>query len=127
MYYIVRAKFQVSSIIPTSFRQGVGGKFYPQNEPSKKPAQIRVNIDITISMCTTSIFSSDMKITSYFNISISINIITYSAFNRVFKIFVIALSHYKFFVKIFFDIGTINTVLTFFDHTFNEIVNDIFT
>ena len=43
----LRAKFDVSSVILTGFTQGGGGNFAPphtlQNEPLKKPTQIRIN------------------------------------------------------------------------------------
>ena len=86
---------------------------------------IYLKFDITISMCRgASIFSSDVTMMSYFNITINISIITNLAFSRVLKIFIILFSHCKFFVKILFHHFT--TVLAFFNHAINKIVN-IFT
>ena len=50
MRVYLRAKFEVSSIILTSFRQGGGGVILPplppQPQTSKKSAQIRVKISV---------------------------------------------------------------------------------
>ena len=62
--------------------------------------------DITISMCRTSIFSSDTTIISYFNLVINIIIATDLTFTRLVKI---------------------SLSFPFFDHTINKIVNYIFT
>ena len=76
-------------------------------------------------MCRTSLFSSDMTIISYFNITFIINIITNLTFSRAFKIFIIFFSHHKFFVKIIFH--NISITLTLFDHIINKITNSFFT
>ena len=67
------AKFEVSSIILTGFRQG-GGLFYPspsppQNEPIKSPTRLGLKIVISINMQThpfavTSLPSFVFKVTS---------------------------------------------------------------
>ena len=47
MYLYLLTKFQVSSIILTSFRQGVILTPLPlQNEPLKSPPRLRLNIEI---------------------------------------------------------------------------------
>ena len=79
---------------------------------------------ITIYMCRSSIFSSDMTMISYFNININISIITDPTFSRVLKIFIIFFSHHKFSVKMFFH--HITGIFTFFNHAANKIVNSIF-
>ena len=76
-------------------------------------------------MCRTSLFSSDMTIISYFNITFIINIIANLTFSRAFKIFIIFFSHHKFFVKIIFH--NISITLTLFDHIINKITNSFFT
>ena len=68
-------------------------------------------IDIAISMCKTSIFSSDMTMISYFNITINIIIIANPTFSRVLKIFIIFSGHHKFFVKMFFFVTSLQYLL----------------
>ena len=51
MCVYVRAKFEVSSIILTSFRQGEGGNFnplLPQNKPLKSPPRLGLKQTITV-------------------------------------------------------------------------------
>ena len=86
---------------------------------------IQFKIDITISECRASIFSSDMTMIFYFNIIINIIIIADPTFNRVLKIFIVLCSHRKFFVKMLFH--HVIAISTFFDHSINKIVNCIFT
>ena len=85
---------------------------------------IEFKFDITVFMCGTSIFYSDMTIISYFNFVFNI-VITNPTFSRVLKILIIFFSHYKFFVKIFFH--NISTTITFFNHIIIKIANSIFT
>ena len=89
----------------------------------EKSGDSRKNWETWTICCRTSIFSSDIKMISYFNIII--NIIMDPALSRVPIIFIVFFSHHKFFVKIFFHHFT--TIFTFFDHVSNKIVNSIFT
>ena len=83
------------------------------------------DIDITISMRRASIFSSDMTMIFYCNITINIVIITGPTFSGVLKILIIIFSYYKFYVKMFFH--HITTIFTFFNRTANKhVVNSIF-
>ena len=75
-------------------------------------------------MFIASIFSSDITMISYFNTTVNIIILTDQTFNRVLEIFIILFGHYKFFIKFYFYF---TTVLIFFDHIINKIVNSILT
>ena len=83
---------------------------------------IQFKIDITISMYRTSIFSNDMTIISYFNIILNIIIITNPTFSRALKIFIAFFSHRK----LKYVLYHVTAIFTFFDHTTNKIVNNIF-
>ena len=51
MCVYLRAKFEVSSIILTNFRQGGRGNFSPlppKNEPLKSPLRLRLNVNVVI-------------------------------------------------------------------------------
>ena len=65
------------------------------------------------------------RLISHFNISINITIILDPKFSSVLKIFIILISHYKSFIKMFFH--HITSIFTFFDYTADKIVNTIFT
>ena len=86
---------------------------------------IYFNINITVFMCRSSIFSSDMTMISYLNIIINIIIIPNSRFSRYLKILIAFFSHYKFFVKMLFHHAT--AVFTFFDYIINKIADYIFS
>ena len=84
-----------------------------------------------MSMRRASIFSSDMTMISYFNISINISVTTNPTFRRVLKMFIVFFSRHKFFVKIFFHhFTTVHhmtslhfTSLNFFDYIISKNVN----
>ena len=57
---------------------------------------------ISLSSSAVFLFSSDITKTSYFNITINIIIVTDLIFGRIFEIFIVFFSYYKFFVKVFF-------------------------
>ena len=57
---------------------------------------------ISLNSSAVFLFSSDITKTSYFNITINIIIVTDLIFGRIFEIFIVFFSYYKFFVKVFF-------------------------
>ena len=60
---------------------------------------------ISLNSSAVFLFSSDITKTSYFNITINIIIVTDLIFGRIFEIFIVFFSYYKFFVKVFFIIS----------------------
>ena len=62
---------------------------------------IQLNIDITVSMCRTSIFSCDMTMISYYNIIIDIIIIANSALVEFLKFSFSSLVITSFFLMFF--------------------------
>ena len=57
---------------------------------------------ISLNSSAAFIFSSDITKIFYFNITINIIIVTDLIFGRIFEIFIVFFSYYKFFVKVFF-------------------------
>ena len=57
---------------------------------------------ISLNSSAAFIFSSDVTKISYFNITSNIIIVTDLIFGRIFEIFIVFFSYYKFFVKVFF-------------------------
>ena len=57
---------------------------------------------ISLNSSAAFIFSSDITKISYFNITSNIIIVTDLIFGRIFEIFIVFFSYYKFFVKVFF-------------------------
>ena len=57
---------------------------------------------ISLNSSAAFLFSSDITEISYFNITINTIIATDLIFGRIFEIFIVFFSYYKFFVKVFF-------------------------
>ena len=71
----------------------------------------------------TSIFSSDVTMMSFFNITFNKSVITNHSFCKAFKMFIIFFSHNKLFIKMLFHHAT--AIITFFDHISDKRRNSI--